>query len=133
MHLPHLRWFVKEKASFSLGWIIVAVSFVTLGLAYGVWYSFSVFFVALLREFGWSCSLAADFFEGEAYGGIFRALILLNGFGGASGAWLSGFFHDQVGSYVPVIVIMIACALFACLNIWRAAPRRIRAVPRGVH
>ena len=52
MHLPHLRWFVKGKASFSLGWIIVAVSFVTLGLAYGVWYSFSVFFVALLREFG---------------------------------------------------------------------------------
>jgi predicted MFS family arabinose efflux permease len=72
------------------------------------------------------------FFEGEAYGGIFGALILLNGFGGASGAWLGGFIHDQVGSYVPVI-IMIAFALFACLNIWRAAPRKIRAVPRGVH
>jgi len=77
--------------------------------------------------------IAADFFEGEAYGGIFGALILLNGFGGASGAWLGGFVHDQVGSYVPVFIIMIACALFACLNIWRAAPRRIRAVPRKAH
>jgi MFS family permease len=77
--------------------------------------------------------IAADFFEGEAYGGIFGALMLLNGVGGASGAWLGGFVHDQVGSYVPVFIIMIACALFACFTIWRAAPRRIRTVSGKVH
>ena len=73
--------------------------------------------------------ITADFFEGQAYGGIFGTLILFNGIGGASGALFAGFLHDQVGSYVPVFVIMIACVLFACLNIWRAAPRRIRNVP----
>ncbi len=73
--------------------------------------------------------IAADFFEGEAYGGIFGTLILLNGVGGASGAWFAGFFHDQVGTYIPVFIILIACVLFSCLNIWRAAPRKIRSVP----
>jgi len=55
--------------------------------------------------------------------------MLLNGVGGASGAWLAGFLYDQVRSYVPVFIIMIASAIFACLNIWRAAPRKIRNVP----
>jgi MFS family permease len=77
--------------------------------------------------------ITADFFEGSAYGGIFGALILLNGLGGASGAWFAGFLYDQVGNYVAVFVIMMGCALFACLNIWRAAPRKIRNAPTKRH
>jgi len=57
------RWFVKEKGSSHFGWVVVGVSFITLALAYGVWYSFSVFFVALLKEFGWSRSTAAGAFS----------------------------------------------------------------------
>lgn len=45
------------------GWIVVGVTFVTLGLVYGVWYSYSVFLVAFLREFGWSRSLVAGAFS----------------------------------------------------------------------
>jgi len=41
----------------------VAATFVTLGLAYGVWYSFAVFLVALLRDFGWSRSVIAGAFS----------------------------------------------------------------------
>jgi len=77
--------------------------------------------------------IAADFFEGKTYGGIFGALMLLNGIGGASGSWLAGFVHDQVGSYVPVFIIMIASALFACVTIWKAAPRKIKAVYGVTH
>jgi MFS family permease len=36
---------------------------VTLGLAYGVWYGYAVFLVALLREFGWSRSVVAGAFS----------------------------------------------------------------------
>ena len=54
---------MKGKVFFNFGWVIVGVSFITLGLAYGVWYSFSVFFVAILKEFGWSRSLAAGAFS----------------------------------------------------------------------
>ena len=41
----------------------VAVTFVTLGLTYGIWYSYSVILVALLAEFGWSRSVLAGAFS----------------------------------------------------------------------
>ena len=41
----------------------LAVTVVTLALAYGVWYAYSVFLVALLREFGWSRSVLAGAFS----------------------------------------------------------------------
>ena len=70
--------------------------------------------------------ITADFFEGRAYGSIFGTVSILFSVGGAFGAWLGGFFHDRVGTYIPFFVIVIACALFACFNIWIAAPRKIR-------
>lgn len=42
----------------------------TLGLSYGVWYSYSVFLVALLHEFGWSRSVL---------GGAFAVFTLVHG------------------------------------------------------
>jgi len=90
---------------------------------YGIFFGMGYSVTAALNPI-----IAADFFEGRAFGGIFGALMLLNGVGGASGSWLAGFIYDQVGSYVPVFIIMIASALFSCLNIWKAAPRKIRTV-----
>ena len=51
------------KRPFDYGWIIVGSGFITLALSYGTWYSSSVFFVALLKEFGWSRSVAAGAFS----------------------------------------------------------------------
>ena len=73
--------------------------------------------------------ITADYFEGHAYGSIFGSLMAFVGVGGALGAWFAGFLYDGIGSYLPVFIILILCALFSCLNIWRAAPRKIRRVP----
>ena len=70
--------------------------------------------------------ITADFFAGRAYGKIFGTLYALNGIGGAFGVWSAGFLYDQVRSYVPFFVIMIACGLFVCLIVWIAAPRTVR-------
>lgn len=35
------------------GWVIVGLSLVNQGLGYSVWYSFQIFFVALISQFGW--------------------------------------------------------------------------------
>ena len=70
--------------------------------------------------------ITADFFEGGAYGSIFGTIFILNSVGGAFGAWFGGFLHDHAGNYIPFFIIVIACALFACFNIWIAAPRKIR-------
>ena len=50
--------------------IVVAATFVTLVVIYGVWYSYSVFLVALVREFGWSRSLVS---------GAFSLFVLIHG------------------------------------------------------
>ncbi len=73
--------------------------------------------------------IAADFFQGKSYGSIFGVLFMLNNIGGACGAWFAGFVYDQMKSYVPLFIIMIACSLCASVNIWMAAPRKIRVVP----
>lgn len=93
------------------------------------------YFYAIFFGMGYAVTAAlpplitADFYEGKAYGRIFGMIMILNGLGGAFGAWLSGLLHDQIGSYIPAFIILMACALFACLSLWRAAPRKIRIVP----
>jgi MFS family permease len=58
---------------------VLVATFVTLGLAYGFWYSYSVFFVAFLREFGWSRSVVA---------GAFSVLVMMHGVSGPLLGWL---------------------------------------------
>jgi MFS family permease len=74
--------------------------------------------------------VAADFFEGKTYGGIFGSLMMLMSMGAAFGAWFAGFLFDQLGSYLPLfgLVILLFCPL-AGFNFWKAAPRKIRVVP----
>lgn len=60
-------------------WRVVLATFVTLGLAYGFWYAYSVFLVAFLREFGWSRSVVA---------GAFSVLVLVHGGSGPLLGWL---------------------------------------------
>ncbi|MFZ5653513.1 MAG: MFS transporter [Pseudomonadota bacterium] len=48
-----------ETSPFRSGAIVVATLFCCLGLLYGIWYSYSVFLVALIEHFGWSRSVTA--------------------------------------------------------------------------
>ncbi len=45
------------------GWIIVGIAFVTLMMTMGTWFSFSVFYVEILKEFGWSRAATASVFS----------------------------------------------------------------------
>jgi MFS family permease len=47
---------------FYYGWVIVAVSLVSLMVAYGIWWSFPIFYVSMLKEFGWSRAGTAAIF-----------------------------------------------------------------------
>jgi MFS family permease len=63
------------------GWTVVGTTFITFGMVYGIWYAYSVFFVAFLREFGWSRSIIA---------GGFSTMALINGAMGPITGWLAG-------------------------------------------
>ncbi len=73
-------------------------------------------------------AIPAEIFEGRHYGTIFGTLMLTAIFGGAVGPWLAGALHDATGSYAPAFSLAILCSLLSALAIWRAAPRKVRAV-----
>jgi MFS family permease len=68
-----------SQKSHARGWIIVATTFMTLVVTYGAWYSYSVFLVALVREFGWKRSLVA---------GAFSVFVLVHGLCSPVVGWL---------------------------------------------
>jgi sugar phosphate permease len=53
----------RARIPFFYGWVIVAAALLSLGLTYSIWYSFSVFYVALLRDFHWSRASTASIFS----------------------------------------------------------------------
>jgi len=90
------------------------------------------YFYAISFAFGYAVVTAlpplivADFFQGKAYGSIFGTLYMLSNIGGACGTWFTGFIFDQLKSYVPAFIFMIACILLTIVSVWMAAPRKVR-------
>ncbi len=50
---------LNPDQNFRRGGLVVGTLFITLGLLYGIWYSYSVFLLALIEDFGWSRSVTA--------------------------------------------------------------------------
>jgi len=71
----------RKPAEVRRGWIVVGIVFVNLAMVYGIWYSYSVFLVAFLREFGWSRSAVA---------GAFSLFVIVHGALGPLNGWLIG-------------------------------------------
>jgi MFS family permease len=88
------------------GWTIVGVSFVTLTVSFGIWYSFSVFFVALLANFGWSRAATA---------GIFSVFMIVH----SAAAMVVGPLLDRFGPrwVVPIGSILAAAGLLVTSRI----------------
>ena len=48
--------------------------------------------------------------------------------GGGAGPWIAGIIYDATGTYSIAFWIAAGCSLISILAIWRAAPRKVRAV-----
>ncbi len=92
----------KGKPRFFYGWVIVAVLALSMMLAYAVRSSFSVFYVAILDEFGWSRADTAA---------IFSLGLLVYGVGGI----LAGFLLDKLG---PRKLFPMAATLITLGALW---------------
>jgi len=44
----------RKRPLFFYGWLVLAVAFITITIAYSARYAFSIFYVVMLDEFGWS-------------------------------------------------------------------------------
>lgn len=72
------------RTKFFYGWVIVGVSFLTIAATYATRYSFTIFYVAMLKDLGWSrASLAGAFSLAMLIYGIFSPFIggLMDRFG----------------------------------------------------
>ncbi|MDO8490746.1 MAG: MFS transporter [Dehalococcoidia bacterium] len=93
------------------GWIVVAVAFVTVAVGYGIRYSFSVFFVSIIDEFGWSRADTSLIFSIN--------LLLYGAFGPIAGSMV-----DRLGPRAVIgfgaFVLAVGTALCALANaIWQ--------------
>jgi MFS family permease len=88
---------IRTRPKIFYGWVIVAISLVTMTAAYGVYFSWPIFYVAILDEFGWSRA-------GTAL--IFSIAAMLYGFGSP----ISGILFDKFG---PKRLFAIAAVLIA--------------------
>jgi len=84
----------------------------TLGLTYGVWYSYSVFLVALLKDFGWSRSVLA---------GAFSVFTLVHGAANP----VIGMLCDRIGPRRLVIFGGVALGLALYGNSFIDSPARL--------
>jgi MFS family permease len=100
---------VSQAPSLSSSRRVLVATFVTLGLAYGFWYSYAVFLVAFLRDFGWSRSVVA---------GAFSVLVLIHGASGPLLGWLVERFGPRV--VIATGGVLLAGGLFLGAHITSA-------------
>ena len=93
---------IERSYRFYYGWVIVAVSFITLFLALGMRLSFGVFYVAILGEYGWG--------RGETAAAFSVAMIVH-----ASFALVTGFLIDRFSprKLFPMGAILLFLGLLA--------------------
>ena len=72
--------------------------------------------------------ITGDLSEGKAFARVFGTLTIANGLGAALGAWVAGFIHDQVKSYLPAFVLVIACFLLSAYLIGKATTQEVKEV-----
>ncbi|MEI7712474.1 MAG: MFS transporter [Rhodospirillales bacterium] len=78
-------------------------------------------------------AIVAEIFQGPNFGTIFGTVMLAALGGGAAGPWATGLLHDIQGDYVLAFWLGLAIAGVSALAIWRAAPRKVRAVAGVMH
>jgi MFS family permease len=92
-----LKKSISSYFPFYYGWVIVGVSLLTLLVAYGIWWSFPIFYVSMLKEFGWSRAGTAA---------IFTVGSIIYGFG----SFPAGALIDRLGprKLIPAACLMVA-------------------------
>ena len=96
-----IGWFGRRGIYY--GWVIVAVTFVTLFISTGFRFAFGVYYSAILDETGWG--------RAETAGVVSAAMIVY-----ACTAALSGYLFDRVGARVlfPIGALCMGAGLMLC-------------------
>lgn len=97
---------IEKSHRFYYGWVIVAVSFITLFLALGTRFSFGIFYVAILGEYGWG--------RGETAGAYSLAMIVHASFALVTGVLIDRFSPRRL---LPLGATLLVLGLIAASRI----------------
>lgn len=100
----------KKSHRFYYGWVIVAVSFLTLFLALGIRVSFGVFYVAILREYGWG--------RGETAGAFSLAMVVHAFFAPVTGNLIDRFSPRKLFPLGAIFLVIGLLTASRITDIW---------------
>ena len=111
MDNAHSKYLSAKRPAVFYGWVVIGIGFITLGVIFGLWYSFSVFFLVIIQEFGWGRGIGASIFS------IFLISHALTGL-------LSGYLQDRFGPRVvmPIGAVILALSLIVTsqsMRLWQ--------------
>lgn len=92
----------RSTLPFFYGWVVVTTVFLTLAVGLGIYYSFPVFYVAMLEEFDWGRAPTA---------GVFSAALLVSGLGGIIAGPLADRFGPRL--VIPAGAVILSMGLVA--------------------
>ncbi|MBV1930864.1 MAG: MFS transporter, partial [Porticoccaceae bacterium] len=100
---------MSSDQNFRSGGLVVGTLFITLGLLYGIWYSYSVFLLALIEDFGWSRSVTS---------GAMSVFIVTHGlFGPFAGRLVEKFGPTRL-MMIGSLVMAVGLLLTSQINQW---------------
>lgn len=94
-----MNW--AKRIPFFYGWIIVAVAFVCFAIGYATWHSFSIFYIAILDEFGWTRAETAA---------AFSTFTIVYGLSSPLSGWLVDRFGPR--KVFPLSALLLGLGLF---------------------
>jgi MFS family permease len=137
--LGHLSDRIGREWVWAIGCIGFAISFAAL-IALAQVHSLALIYLMVFTQgalgYGLTSVMGAivvEIFQGKHYGSIFGTIQVSALAGGAVGPLVTGVLHDLTGSYSEAFLIAIAMCALSALAIWRASPRKIRAVAGRLH
>ena len=101
----------KKAPAFYYGWVIIVVAFITLGITFGIWYSYSVFILAVVNEFKWSMASASS---------VFSIFIMSHSIFAMVGGYLQDRFGPRI--VIPIGSVIVSVSLMAtnwATNLWQ--------------
>lgn len=95
-----------ERTPLFYGWVIVGVSLVTVTLSASMRTAFSVFYVAILKQFGWGRAETA---------GVMSMALVTAALGGLGAGWVV----DKLGPrrFIPLGAVLLSIGLLGCSRI----------------
>ena len=122
-----------SKRGYTLGSIltffgILALLFVKNTLSPWMLYTFVILYgIGFGAKAAMIATINSDLFPGNALGSIMGTQSIGFGIGGAIGAYLGGYYYDQMGTYFVPFLLLLASVILSVFSIWMTTPHPWRS------